>query len=59
MTDVMKDQAFLDGLTKEDIENMGRAWLLGVTCVPENLVTEIDRETLMEQYSRRRFYEGD
>lgn len=59
MTDDMKDMAFLDGLTKEDIENMERAWLLGVTCVPENLVTEIDRETLTEFNMRRRFYEGD
>lgn len=59
MTDDMKDQAFLDGLTKEDIENIERAWLLGVTCVPENLVVEIDRETLTEFNMRRRFYEGD
>lgn len=59
MTDDMKTQAFLDGLTNEDIENMERAWSLGITCIPENLVTEIDRDTLVEKYSRRVFYEQD
>ena len=52
MIDDMETQDFLDGLTEEDIENMERAWLLGVTCVPEDLTVETDKETLTEVIQR-------